>query len=344
VLVADPIRDPMPRWLLGGLVAGAALAVLTFSPWVVLAIWLGLDAMILERPLRRWLGGRRRLSAAITVTLLILLLTPVVAILTSVLFDAIALVQDLVASDRAKAVLEKLVENGGPPRPAGAGAGVLELLLSQGDRAWAVATQIAGAAAYGTIGMLILVSGIYGVLVDGEAWYQWAEAHAVVPPATLRRFAAAFVETGRGLLFGIVGAGLLQAIVATTAFLVIGVAQPFALGLLTLLFSLIPAIGTALVWVPVAAGLALTGRVPAAIGLAVVGLLLISTADNLARPWLAKRGQLQLPAFVVMVAMFGGVELVGGWGLILGPLVVRLAKEAILIRSDAARGDVGSAA
>jgi predicted PurR-regulated permease PerM len=45
-----------------------------------------------------------------------------------------------------------------------------------------------------------------------------------------------------------------------------------------------------------------------------------------------------------MVAMFGGVELVGGWGLILGPLVVRLAKEAILIRSDAARGDVGSAA
>jgi predicted PurR-regulated permease PerM len=105
---------------------------------------------------------------------------------------------------------------------------------------------------------------------------------------------------------------------------------------LTLLFSMIPAIGTGLVWVPVAAGLALTGRVPAAIALALVGFFLISTVDNLARPWLARRGQLKLPSYVVMVAMFGGIELIGAWGLILGPLVVRLAKEALLIRAEAA--------
>ena len=47
------------------------------------------------------------------------------------------------------------------------------------------------------------------------------------------------------------------------------------------------------------------------------------------------RGQLQLPSYVTLIAMFGGVELLGGWGLMLGPLIVRLAKEAVLIRSEA---------
>jgi predicted PurR-regulated permease PerM len=40
----------------------------------------------------------------------------------------------------------------------------------------------------------------------------------------------------------------------------------------------------------------------------------------------------------VLVSMFGGIELIGGWGLLLGPLVLRLVKEALLIRS-AARGE-----
>jgi predicted PurR-regulated permease PerM len=62
----------------------------------------------------------------------------------------------------------------------------------------------------------------------------------------------------------------------------------------------------------------------------------IGSIDNLARPWLSRRGKLQLPGFVVLVAMFGGVELVGGWGILFGPLVVRLAKEALEVRREAA--------
>ncbi|MBW3550984.1 MAG: AI-2E family transporter, partial [Proteobacteria bacterium] len=90
-------------------------------------------------------------------------------------------------------------------------------------------------------------------------------------------------------------------------------------------------IGTAIVWIPVAAGLALTGRPSAALSLAVVGVAVIGTVDNVARPWLAHRGKLQLPTWVVLVSMFGGIELIGAWGLLLGPLLVRLAKEALVI-------------
>jgi predicted PurR-regulated permease PerM len=334
MLASGVTRPPIPAWLVGVLAAGAAVMMAAFWPWIVLAIWLGLYARAIERPLRRWLGGRRTLSATLTVVALVLLVAPIAAIMGSLVVDAIALVQQLMQSDRAQAVFEQLAQ-GGSSGSGGGSTSVIDLLMSQGDRAWQLAQQLAGAAAHVVIGLLILVSGIYGVLVEGEAWYAWAEQHAPMQPATLGRLAGAFVETGRGLVFGILGAGLVQSVIATIAYLAIGVPQALALGLLTLVFSVIPAVGTAIVWIPVAAGLALTGRTGAALALGIVGVALIGTADNLVRPWLARRGKLELPTYVVLIAMFGGVELLGGWGLVLGPLVVRLAKEAIVIRSEA---------
>ena len=334
VLASSVGRAPIPAWLVGVFAAGAAVMMAAFWPWIVLAIWFGLYARAIERPIRRLVGGRQALSATLTVVALVLLVVPIAAIVGSLVVDAIALVQQLTRSDRAQVVFEQLVQGGGGGVANGS-TSVIDLLMSQGDRAWQLVRQLAGAAAHVVIGGLVLVSGIYGVLVEGDAWYAWIERHAPVQPAALRRLADAFVETGRGLVFGILGAGLIQSVIATIAYLAVGVPQALALGLLTLVFSVIPAVGTAIVWVPVAAGLALTGRTGAALALGIVGVVLIGTADNLVRPWLARRGRLELPTYVVLVAMFGGIELLGGWGLVLGPLVVRLAKEAVVIWSEA---------
>lgn len=314
-----------------------------FAPWAALAIWLGLYARRVHEPLTRKLGGRTGLSAAITVSLLLVVIFPVALVITSIALDAVALIRRLIETEEAQAVLVKLVSaNGQAPQDAAKNAageittsGAVDLVLSQGDRAWMILKLLAGAAAHFVIGLLIMVTGMYGVLVDGRAWYAWAEDHAPISRGQFRRFGDAFVETGRGLWWGIVGAGALQAVIATIAYVVIGVPSALALGFLTLIFSVIPAIGTALVWVPVAAGLALTGRPVAAIALAAVGVALIGTVDNLARPWLASRGKLKLPMWVVLIAMFGGVELIGAWGLLMGPLAVRLAKEALVIAREA---------
>jgi predicted PurR-regulated permease PerM len=145
----------------------------------------------------------------------------------------------------------------------------------------------------------------------------------------LRRLHDAFFETGRGLFIGIGGSGLLQAIIATIAYLALSVPHPLQLGMLTFCASIVPGIGTAIVWAPIAVGLAVTGHVPSAIVLAAVGLGVIGTVDNLARPILARRGHLQLPAYVVIVSMFAGIQVIGAWGLFIGPLVVRFAKAAL---------------
>jgi sensor domain CHASE-containing protein/uncharacterized membrane protein len=67
---------------------------------------------------------------------------------------------------------------------------------------------------------------------------------------------------------------------------------------------------------------------------AAIGVLVIGLVDNLLRPLLSRHGSVQLPTLVLLVAMFGGLATVGAWGLLLGPLLVRLAVEAVAIERD----------
>ena len=150
----------------------------------------------------------------------------------------------------------------------------------------------------------------------------------------LRRLRAAFHEVGKGLLVGVGLTGLAQAGVATIAYFFLGIPRALVLGLLTFVMSLIPSVGTAIVWIPIAVGLAVTGRTTAAAILVVIGVGVISTVDNILRPVFARYGELQLSSFALLLSMFGGLALFGGWGLALGPLLVRLAIEALEIAKE----------
>jgi predicted PurR-regulated permease PerM len=319
------------RWLTIGLSIAAVALLWPFIPWVLVAAWIALAARRVHVPLARRLGSRPGLAAVITVAMLTLLVIPAALLFASLVVDAIALVQQLLTTERAHDLLARLVRPTEGEHPAS--PDVLGLLMQQSERAWSVGRMVAGTAMRGVVGLFILVSGTYVFLIDGDGWYLWLEANAPIARTSTRRIAAAFAETGHGLFVGLAGAGIAQALAATVVYVAIGVPQPFALGLLTLVFSVVPAVGTAMVWVPVAAGLALTGRPGAAAALVIAGVTLIGTLDNLLRPYLSRRGHLRLPTFVVLLAMFGGIELMGAWGVILGPLIVRLAREMFDIRS-----------
>lgn len=310
------------RWLALGMCAAAAVVLWPFLPWVVLAFWLGASARRIHIPLTRKLGDRPQLAAVIVMVGLTLLLVPVIALLASVVAQAVELVQTLRLPDG--------VRDSVPSDP-------VDVLTSHGERLWDIAQRVVGIATGLVVGLLILITGAYAFLVEGDRWYAWSERHLPLAPGTLRRLSDAFLETGHGLFVGIGGAGLIQSVFATAAYLYLGVPQPLALGFLTLLFSVVPAIGTAVVWVPVAVGLALGGRTAEAVGLIVFGVAVIGTVDNLARPYLARRGQLKLPTYVVLLAMFGGLAVIGAWGVVMGPLIVRLAAEALAIARDDVR-------
>lgn len=324
-----PLMERHAVWVTWGLVAVAAVLLAPLAPAVMLALWLSALAGVLHRPLTRALGGRVRLAAAITVIGLTTILIPFVLVIISLAADAYQLVMQLLQSPRGEEVLEQLVASNGSAASEGGASSLWSLILSQQGRAWGILQQIAGTATRVIIALVVILAGAYTVLIDGRRWYDWLERHAPIPIDLLGRLRDAFFETGRGLFVGIGGAGLAQAVVATVLYLVLGVPHALELGLLTFCFSVIPAVGTAIVWAPIAAGLALTGRTAAAVTLVACGVAIIGTIDNLVRPMLARRGRLQLPTYLVLVSMFAGVQVMGAWGLLVAPLMVRLAKAAL---------------
>lgn len=130
------------------------------------------------------------------------------------------------------------------------------------------------------------------------------------------------------LVFASVVAGLviaaLQGAIGGIAFWLLGVRAPVVWGTVMAFLSLLPMLGSWLVWGPVAIWLLATGEVARGIILIVVGAGLIGLIDNVLRPMLLS-GRSAMNGLVTFVALLGGVAAFGFIGIVLGPVVVAVA-------------------
>jgi len=320
-----------------GLVAGTVALLSGIWLPLILAFWAASLARPTFKRLYHLLGGRARAGAAVTILLLVAVLAPAGALLVSLGASALGLVESVTRTADGRAALEALVAAGGDE---GTGAvdvlawppgRVADLLREHGARAWSLAVAVAGATASAVLRALVLVAATYAFLVDGPRGRAWLEANVPLDPEHLRRLLAAVEETGRGLFVGAGLTALTQASIASVTYAALGVPRPLVLGVLTFMAAFVPAVGTALVWLPVAVGLALRGHVTQALVLLGVGMLVVATIDNLLRPVFARFGKLQMPAVVVLLSMIGGLLTIGPSGLILGPLATRLTLEVLAL-------------
>lgn len=185
------------------------------------------------------------------------------------------------------------------------------------------------------VGILIFLVSTYTFLLKDMELWQWSLRHSPLSEKHMTRLREAFIETGRGLLIGVGLTCLVQGLIAAFAYLCLRIPRWYALGVLTGLCSLIPILGTAIVWIPITIGLALQQAYWKAIIMILVGLFIIGSVDNLLRPIFSKVGSLKMSTLLLLLTIFGGLEILGAWGALLGPLVVRLAIESvILVRED----------
>jgi predicted PurR-regulated permease PerM len=319
-------------------------ALLALVPlWVplILAAWVAIIAHPLHIRLTRKLGGGRRAAGAMTVSLVLIALGPLVALTVSLTGRAIELAQQIMASADGAAALRAVVSpsDSGPARPTSLEAFDVENLIAMaqqhGASAWRALSAIAGAATKLVVGLFIFVLGVYEFLINGTRAYDWLVEHAPIPRANVHRLADAFSETGRGLFVGMGLTALLQGIAATIGYVALGIREAFVLGAMTVVASIIPAGGAALVWVPVSVALAIGGRPVAAVVMVAIGIV-VSTADNFVRPVFSRYGKLSMPSFLLLIALLGGLAIFGPWGVALGPLLVRLAIEGLEILREQA--------
>lgn len=148
---------------------------------------------------------------------------------------------------------------------------------------------------------------------------------SAIPLAPARRDALIhnFVVVVRATIKGSVVVAILQGIVGGVVFWMLGIPGPLLWGVTMGVFSFFPAIGTGIVWVPVAIYLLVTGQTWEGVAMVFCGLFIIGMIDNLLRPVLVGHDA-RIPDYVVLISTLGGLQLFGISGFIVGPLLAAL--------------------
>jgi predicted PurR-regulated permease PerM len=197
--------------------------------------------------------------------------------------------------------------------------------LSLGTRAAAVAGTIAGAAFTGALTVFFMTLTAYSVL---RHWNHLVRRLELTLPLEQRHTHALldqFRTVGREVLLGTLVTGLLQGLLAAIGYWITGVPQPAFFGALTAVASLVPAVGTLLVWIPLGVYRILTGHVAAGIVSLVFSAVVVGVvSDYFIRPKLVGSDK-NVPVLLTFVSLFGGVEVFGLVGLVLGPVIVTLS-------------------
>lgn len=127
----------------------------------------------------------------------------------------------------------------------------------------------------------------------------------------------------RAVVLGTLVTALVQGTLVGIGFAIAGLPSPLVFGALGAVASLIPIVGTAIVWVPAAISLLAQGQTGWAIFLIIWSVVLVAGSDNVVRPLIIS-GSSKASTLLVFVGLLGGVGVFGFAGIFMGPLVLTL--------------------
>jgi predicted PurR-regulated permease PerM len=140
-------------------------------------------------------------------------------------------------------------------------------------------------------------------------------------------YVATMATMTRSVVYGLIVTAFAQGLVAGIGYAIVGISASILLGALTGLLSVVPMVGTGVVWGSLSVYLAVTGHLWKAVILAVWGLLLVHPTDNVLRPLLISNAT-RVPFLLVMFGVLGGMaafELVGAF---VGPIILAMGLAA----------------
>ena len=179
--------------------------------------------------------------------------------------------------------------------------------------------------------LLGIANGVVGfvlALFIAFFFYTYAEPISLRLHAVLRRIAGPqadrlIVVTGatvRGAVYGILGTAVVQGILTALGLWLAGVPRPILLGALASFVAIFP-IGAPLVWIPASLWLLSNRHIASGIFLLIYGVVAVSGADSVIRPWFIARGA-RLPFLLTLLGVLGGAMAFGLLGIFLGPVLL----------------------
>jgi predicted PurR-regulated permease PerM len=184
---------------------------------------------------------------------------------------------------------------------------------------------VAGATLGGGLTLFFTIMTTFFVLRHWTEIQDRSERMLPLHPKHTRVVMFEFQKVGKEVFIGTMLTGLAQGVLAGIGYMIAGVPEPALLATITAVCSLVPAVGTMLVWVPAGVILFATGHAGAGIfELLWGGFVVVVLSDYVIRPSLVG-GHGHVPTLLTFVSLFGGVEVFGLLGLIIGPVIASVA-------------------
>jgi predicted PurR-regulated permease PerM len=173
------------------------------------------------------------------------------------------------------------------------------------------------------IDLFIVLYLLFFLLRDGDGLAKRIRDAIPLYPEQQRDLLNKFTAVIRATIKGTVVVAIVQGALGGLIFWALGVHAPALWAALMAVLSLLPAVGSALVWLPVAIYFLVTGAIWQGIVLIVFGVLVIGLVDNVLRPVLVGK-ETKIPDYVVLVSTLGGIAIFGINGFVIGPVIAAM--------------------
>ena len=327
-LPETPVQHDNGKWralvvilLLG---VGIVWAMLPFAPGILGA---GILYVLVVHPYR-WLVARKvpvSLAAALMAVLVLLVILIPGGALIAVLAEQIPAAIRGIDAGPLVARLKDVVIG-----PVNVGD---QLAQASGTITRWVSAQVLGAvggAARGTLNLVISLLGLYYLLLAADDVWPRVKRYLPFTDEDSEDLRGKFYEVTMATMLGVVVVSFAQGLLVGGAFVVLGLPNAIVWGAITAIASVLPMLGSALVWLPGAIALAAMGQVGEAVGLALFGGVFVSNVDNVMRPIVQRRYGNMHP-LTTLLGAFAGVQYIGLLGVLLGPLAITWFFELLTI-------------
>ena len=332
-----PPRERFQKAFLIFLVVVISLVFLAMIRRFLIAVLLAAVFSAIASPLFRGLRRRFRDRAAPAAVATILIVLLLIVIPLSAFFGIVASEAIQVSSNVTPWIERQLTQPDELDRLL-QGIPLLDRLQPYQDQIAARIGQLAGTLGTfavnsvaqmtrGTVNFLlqlfIMLYAMFFFLIGGRRMLERILYYMPLSPSEETRMVERFVSVTRATIKGTLVIGVVQGGLAGLAFWAAGIGAPAFWGTVMAVLSIIPGIGTGLVWVPAVIYLFAIGRTGAAIGLLIWCAIVVGLADNFLRPWLVGRDT-KMSDLLVLLSTLGGLFLFGAVGIIIGPIVAAL--------------------
>ena len=185
------------------------------------------------------------------------------------------------------------------------------------------AIAIGQGTAHIVVSFFLMLYLLFFFLRDGTELSQRLKEAIPLRAEQKRALFSKFTIVIRAMFKGTLLVAALQGVLGGMMFWILGIPAPVLWGVVMAFLSLLPAVGSALIWMPVALYLLATGALWQGIVLIAYGALVIGLVDNLLRPFLIGMDT-KLPDYVVLISTLGGIAIFGLNGFVIGPVVAAM--------------------